>query len=51
MNLKLEIETIKKLIKKSKENDGCFDYTLQVRQGEIKRTILAEVYNGTDFDD
>ena len=44
-----EIKSIKELLKEAKGELKSFNYTIEVRQGEIKRTIISEVYNGTDF--
>jgi len=46
--LKKEFAAFMELLEKQ---DGNFDYTFQVRSGEIYRTILSTVYNGTDFQD
>jgi len=48
--MKEELKSLKELLKKAKEESRSVDYALQVREGRIKRTILSEVYNGTEFD-
>lgn len=49
--LEEEIKSLRQLFIKSKKEMGSFDYIIQVREGNIKRTIISEVYNGTDFED
>ena len=46
-----EINSLGRVLKEANKELKSFNYTLEIRQGEVKRTILSEVFNGTEFDE
>ena len=49
--IKKELAAIKALMVSAQKEAKSFDYTIQIRLGVLKRTVISEVYNGTDFDE
>lgn len=44
-----EVIAIRELLRKAKKEMNTFNYKIEVRGGKVFRTIISEVYNGTDF--